>query len=577
MICISVLDKLVYLVIDMELFLKSKDALHEDILLPDGVVVVIGRSPQTRITETGCSRKQLLLTACYKQKNVTAVVKGTNSTYLDGIEHKKDSKFVLNPGQTLHIIGKKYPHELYAKGETTSSINDCEPLPKRKKISEYFSSGKQVPSSTQPNADNSELSDSDDEREKMNAEKLKLLQSKVVTAKSETIKEKPLAVKNSSKSSEEKWFMVENSLLVYEGRGLIHSSKIIAFDLDGTLITTKSGRKFPEDAFDWQTLYPEIPKKLKALVNDNYKIVVISNQLGIGKGKFPQSDFKTKITNIEKKFSVPLQVLAATKRGKFRKPNQGCFEWILSSGNGDIDVDKQSFIYVGDAAGRAKGWAPGKKKDFSCSDRCFAINLGVSFFTPEEYFLSYKTAKYDLPAFDPRTLLKNDASIPSTVLNFNKQEVLVLVGYPGSGKSCFAKKYMESLGYVVINRDKLKTWQKCVKLCEQTLINGKSCVIDNTNPDPDTRKRYVDCAKRHSCACRCLIFDVTIEHTFHNNRFRELSGSDHDPVPAMVIYSYRKKYVKPTVKEGFDAIINIEFVPSFQSNELKSMYYKFLD
>ncbi len=34
-------------------------------------------------------------------------------------------------------------------------------------------------------------------------------------------------------------------------------------------------------------------------------------------------------------------------------------------------------LYVGDAAGRAKEWAPGKPKDFSCSDRMFAANIGV--------------------------------------------------------------------------------------------------------------------------------------------------------------------------------------------------------
>jgi hypothetical protein len=33
--------------------------------------------------------------------------------------------------------------------------------------------------------------------------------------------------------------------------------------------------------------------------------------------------------------------------------------------------------YVGDAAGRAKNWAPDKPKDFSCSDRMFAANIGI--------------------------------------------------------------------------------------------------------------------------------------------------------------------------------------------------------
>ena len=54
-------------------------------------------------------------------------------------------------------------------------------------------------------------------------------------------------------------------------------------------------------------------------------------------------------------------------RGKHRKPNIGSYKWLNAEGSGGVKV--QEFTYVGDAAGRPKNWAPGKKKDFSCSDR----------------------------------------------------------------------------------------------------------------------------------------------------------------------------------------------------------------
>jgi bifunctional polynucleotide phosphatase/kinase len=52
------------------------------------------------------------------------------------------------------------------------------------------------------------------------------------------------------------------------------------------------------------------------------------------------------------------------------------------------------------------------KKDFSCSDRLFALNLSMPFKTPEEYFLGEKVDKtYTLPLFNPREHVDKAASM----------------------------------------------------------------------------------------------------------------------------------------------------------------------
>lgn len=68
-----------------------------------------------------------------------------------------------------------------------------------------------------------------------------------------------------------------------------------------------------------------------------------------------------------------------------------------------------------------------------------------------------------------------------------------MVGGPGSGKSTIAITQLNS--YVRVNNDDLKTKEKCIKVCKESLIAGKSVVIDNTNPTADVRGRFIDIAK----------------------------------------------------------------------------------
>ena len=54
----------------------------------------------------------------------------------------------------------------------------------------------------------------------------------------------------------------------------------------------------------------------------------------------------------------------------------------------DVQIDVPGSFFVGDAAGRPAGWKPNAPKDFSDSDILFADAAGISFYTPDEFFLN---------------------------------------------------------------------------------------------------------------------------------------------------------------------------------------------
>lgn len=95
--------------------------------------------------------------------------------------------------------------------------------------------------------------------------------------------------------------------------------------------------------------------------------------------------------------------------------------------------------------------------------------------------------------------------LADTVMPSASTELIVLVGYPGSGKSTFARKLQRDYGYGCVNRDTLKTWQKCVSMAAEMIGKGQSVVVDNTNPDVESRQRYINLAKQHKIGCRCFV------------------------------------------------------------------------
>lgn len=220
----------------------------------------------------------------------------------------------------------------------------------------------------------------------------------------------------------DQWNETNEMIYFFDSFNHSTSSKCYFFDLDNTLIKTKSGKTFPVDFNDWEWFHPFVPDALRFLARNGAYLCIISNQNGVDKGKVSVSELKTKLNNIRSQLSsssdrVGIDIFLSIKShgSLFRKPRIGSLEFLnrsrgLCLGN-DLSFENQksysktifslsetelsnlasssinvqqylermlqwSPAYVGDAAGRE---ANGKlsKKDFSDTDLKFALNADL--------------------------------------------------------------------------------------------------------------------------------------------------------------------------------------------------------
>ncbi|XP_033117514.1 uncharacterized protein F21D5.5-like [Anneissia japonica] len=353
------------------------------------------------------------------------------------------------------------------------------------------------------------------------------------------------------------------------------SSKIAGFDLDYTLIRPKSGKKWPTGPKDWEFMNDEIKPKLKQVQRDGYKVVIFTNQRGIEKQHTDANHFKEKCEAIISSLSIPIQVIVATTEGHFRKPSTELWE-IMQKNNTGIKVDLKQSFYVGDAAGRAKNWAPGKPKDFSVSDRMFAANVGVRFLTPEEYFFDENPCPFEWRSIDPKNYVENAKKIDA--IQPKDKDMIIMVGPPACGKSALYQNSLQQHGYVRVNQDTLKTQHKCLALANASMSEGKSVVIDNTNPSVTTRETYINAAKKKGYRVRCVVMEVPLELAKHLNYVRQnYTKSAVRRIPNVAYNMYKKNYQVPQISEGIDEIIHFPFQPHFQDEVHKKLFLQWTD
>jgi DNA 3'-phosphatase len=188
-----------------------------------------------------------------------------------------------------------------------------------------------------------------------------------------------------------------------ETTNLNNIKKIYIFDLDNTIIKTKSKKKFPIDNNDWTWLYDDIPLKINSINNSINGI--ITNQRGLKSQAFIDN-WIDKINQIIKKININF-VFASIKHDKYSKPLTASWDFIINkllfSININNLINNNKIYYIGDAAGR--------ENDFSDTDIKFALNNKFRFKTPEQFLkINKKSILIDLkyPNFKYFTIKEQD-------------------------------------------------------------------------------------------------------------------------------------------------------------------------
>lgn len=327
-------------------------------------------------------------------------------------------------------------------------------------------------------------------------------------------------------------------------------------------------------------LYSESAKD--SFFSPRYTLVVFTNQLGIGLDKTGQraETFKRKVESVFSLVNLPVILLASTGDDFYRKPCPGMWNYFLEAILGRDDPDMALSFFVGDAAGRPENWKPGRRADHASADRKFAMNVGLAYLTPEQFFHGEAHIPHLPDEFIPSEILEHangprdwtEICHPEEAL---QPSVIMFVGSPAAGKSTFYRRHLQRHGYARINQDELRSSSKCLSKLDQLLRGKVSVVLDNTNPSRASRKPYIELAKKHGANIRCFWFQSPPGLNRHLDAHRSIIKGV-PRLPNVAFASFETRLEAPCEEEGFDDIVQISFAPEFDTEEEARIFKYFL-
>lgn len=154
-----------------------------------------------------------------------------------------------------------------------------------------------------------------------------------------------------------------------------------------------------------------------------------------------------------------------------------------------------------------------------------------------------------------------------------KQELIILVGNIGGGKTTIAREYVAK-GYIAIARDQLRyaigegkyiydtNYEPIIfstesYMCRNFCMLGVNIVIDEVGISKRLRKRYIRYGKTFGYTIKAIVMPKLSMEESVDRRMKDPHGQEDIKVWEQVWARFDAHYEEPTLEEGFNEIIKL--------------------
>ena len=332
------------------------------------------------------------------------------------------------------------------------------------------------------------------------------------------------------------------TLMYYIPKNPILTHKIAGFDFVNTLIWSDRGDYTVRGAENWVWRSETLPEFISELMTDEepWTVAIFSNYIS---KNFEELQYR--VETVQKDIQAHDVFFFASLMSDYnQKPRIGmwkAFVNIWESLSGETLIPDKNSFYIGDRAGDPSAEDPmfrkGKveldKYDSILlqpplgDDSLFAARIGLNFVLPS-----------DLPG-------QPEPTFPQ------EQELIIMVGQQGSGKTTWALRIVQEHTYALVASEEtpsayvVKDKKRRFRMIEQLLEGGESVIVDATHPSRASRQELIMLAQKYNVPVR--IFWVS-------RPGRPYNETREKPVSEIALRIYTKNFERPSKDEGVKVV-----------------------